>query len=68
MNAKPTCLLCGSCRVRFQCVFVPKNQLSMAAPIGKVRTVLYALCRKCKRKNWQQRVEDALRLDLEWRS
>ncbi len=56
------CLLCGR-RPQYLGVFVPKNQAVIAAPPSKVRTIAYALCRKCKRKGMAA-VEKVLQRDI----
>ncbi len=43
------CLLCGG-RQYITGVWVPSNQARVHAPPGKLRTCLYSLCKKCKRK------------------
>lgn len=51
VQAPLSCLLCGSKRVRFACVFVPsaRLRLQLGEPPGKVRLISYNLCCKCRR-------------------
>jgi hypothetical protein len=57
---KKPCLLCGKPPHR-ACVFLPKDQLRVSAPPGKVRGVGYTLCWRCHRKpGSRRRVEESI--------
>lgn len=59
------CLLCSK-RACWGCLFVPRDQRRAGAPPGRLRTIRYALCRKCKRQpDRTARVEKRLLGDLD---
>jgi hypothetical protein len=59
------CLLCDSKRPEFFGIFIPKNQVAVGAPTGKVRAVAYQLCGKCHGlPDWMERLDEMLMNDL----
>jgi hypothetical protein len=48
LPAQP-CLLCGR-RPHWRVVYTPRDQAKYGAPAGKVRAVVYSICRKCRKK------------------